>query len=213
MTQQRNPNNSKKCFFHIDPTPPLTADELITQCVRYITHGNQHLQNLKEDFHQIAYEAILEAKSEYNPADQRGASFTTFIRSRVCGTVRNARRDALKAGIPFPMTEAAGDTELLANNPLVNALVADACQCEGVDEQVIRCVEVEQFERLLPQLLAGLSEKEQTALELKFFKGKKGVEIAEVLGVTKGRVSQLIHTACAKLKKAYLNASQQQRNG
>ena len=87
------------------------------------------------------------------------------------------------------------------------------CQCDSVDEQVIRCVEVEQFERLLPQLLAGLSEKEQMALELKFFKGKKGGEIAKAFGVTKGRVSQLIHTACAKLKKTYLNASQQQRNG
>ena len=213
MTQQQNPNNSKKCFFHIDSTSPLTADELITQCVRYITHGNQRLQSLKEDFHQIAYEAILEAKSEYNPADQSGASFATFIRSRVCGTLRNARRKALKAGIPFPMTETAGDTELRANNPLVDALVANACQCDGVDEQVIRCIEVEQFEQLLPQLLAVLSEKEHMALKLRFFEGLKGVEIAEALGVTTGRVSQLIHTACAKLKKAYLNASQQQRNG
>ena len=213
MTQQRNPNNSEKCFFHIHPTSVLTADESIAQCVRCITHGSQRLQNLKEDFHQTAYEATLKAKSEYNPADQSGASFTTFVRNRVCGTLWNARREALKAGIPFPMTEEARDTEPLVNNPLVDALVADACQCDGVDEQVIRCIEVEQFERLLPQLVAGLSDKERRALKLKFFEGKKGVEIAKVLGVTKGRVSQLIHTVFTKLKKAYLNASQQQRNG
>lgn len=213
MTQQRNPNNSEKCFFHINPSSVLTADESIVQCVRCITHGNQRLQNLKEDFHQTAYEATLKAKLEYNPADQSGASFTTFIRNRVCGTLWNARRGALKAGIPFPMTEAAGDTERLANNPLVDALVADACQCDGVDEQVIRCIEVEQFERLLPQLLAGLSQRERRALRLRFFEGLKGVEIAEVLGVTKGRVNQLTHTAFTKLKKAYLNASQQRSNG
>ncbi len=97
----------------------------------------------------------------------------------------------------------------MGNNPLVDGLVADAHRCEGVDEEVIRRVEVEQFERLLPQLLSRLSEKEQTVLKLKFFEGLQGVEIAEVLGVTKGRVSQLVHTALAKLKKAYLNASEQ----
>ena len=213
MTQQRNPNNSKKCFFHIDPSSVLTADESIAQCVRCITYGNQRLQSLKEDFHQTAYEAALKAKSEYNSTDQSGASFTTFVRSRVCGTLWNARREALKRETPFSMIEAAGDTEPLANNPLVDALVAEACQRDGVDEQVICCVEVEQFERLLPQLLAGLSEKERRTLKLRFFEGLKGVEIAEILGVTKGRVSQLIHTALTKLKKAYLNASQQQRNG
>ena len=213
MTRQRNPNNSEQCFFHIDPSPVLTADESIAQCVRCITHGNPRLQSLKEDFHQTAYEAILKAKSEYNQLDQRGASFTTFVCNRVCGTFWNARRKALKAGMPFPMTEDVRDTEPHTNNPLVDALVADACQCDGVNEQVIRCIEVEQFDRLLPQLLARLSEKEQMALKLRFFEGLKITEIAEVLDVTKGRVSQLIYTAFTKLKKAYLNASQQQRNG
>lgn len=213
MTQQRNPNNSEKCFFHIQPTSVLTADESITQCVKCITYGNQRLQSLKEDFHQIAYEAILKAKPEYNQSDQRGASFTTFIRSRVCGILWNARREALKRATPFPIAEAAGDTVPFAKNLLVDALVAEACQRGGVDERVICCVEVEQFKRLLPQLLTGLSERERRALKLRFFEEIKVVETAEVLGVTKGRVSQLIDTAFTKLKKAYLNASQQQRNG
>ncbi len=91
-------------------------------------------------------------------------------------------------------------------NPLVDGLVADARQCEGVNEQVIRRV-VEQFERLLPQLLGRLSKQERTVLKLKFFEGFTAVEIAEVLGVTKGRVSQIINTALAKLKRAYLYSS------
>lgn len=95
---------------------------------------------------------------------------------------------------------------------MIDRLAADACQCGEVDEEAICHVEVEQFEQLLSQLLADLSEKERRVLKLRFFEEKKGVEIAEVLGVTKGRVSQLINIACAKLKKGYLNASQQQRN-
>ena len=195
MTQQRSPKKPEKCFFYIHPESVLTAEESIVQCVRCMTSGNQQLHTLKADFHQTAYEATLEAQAEYDSADQRGASLITFTRDRVCGTLRNARRKALKAAIPFPMTEDARDTEPLTNNPFVDALVADACQCDGVAEQVICRIEVEQFERLLPPLLSRLSEKEKIALELKFFEGKKGDEIAKVLGVTKGRVSQLIHTA------------------
>ena len=206
--QQRSPNNPEKCFFHIQPESVLTAAESIAQCVRCMTRGNQQLQSLKADFHQIAYQTTLEAQAEYDPTDQRGASLITFTRDRVCGTLRNAKRKALKS-IPFPTTEGVGDSDPFENNPLVDELTADACQHEGVDEEVIRCVEVEQFERLIPQLLSRLSEKERTVLKLKFFEGFKSVEIAETLGVTKGRVSQLVHTALAKLKKAYLNASEQ----
>ena len=208
MTQQRSPNNPEKCFFHILPESVLTAEESIGQCVRCVTRGNQQLQSLKADFHQIAYQTTLEAKAEYDPTDQRGASLITFTRDRVCGTLWNARRKALKS-IPFPTTEGVGDTDPFENNPLVDGMVADACQHEGVDEEVICRVEVEQFERLLPQLLSRLSEKERAVLKLKFSEGLKSVEIAEVLGVTKGRVSQLSRAALAKLKKAYLNASEQ----
>ena len=157
MTKQQSPNNPEKCFFHIQPESVLTAEESIVQCVRCMTRGNQQLQSLKADFHQIAYQTTLEAKAEYDSADQRGASLITFTRDRVCGTLRNTKRKALKS-IPFPVTEGVGDTESFGNNPLVDGLVADACQHEGVDEEVIRCVEVEQFERLLPQLLSCLSE-------------------------------------------------------
>lgn len=150
MTQQRSPKKPEKCFFYINPESVLTAEESIVQCVRCMTHDNQRLQTLKADFHQTAYEATLKAQAEYDSADQRGASLITFTRDRVCGTLRNARRKALKAAIPFPMIEETRDTEPLTNNPLFDTLIAEACQCDGVDEQVICCVEVEQFERLLP---------------------------------------------------------------
>lgn len=101
MTQQRSPHNPEKCFFHIQPTSVLTAEESIAQCVRCMTRGNQQLQSLKADFHQIAYQTTLEAQAEYDPTDQRGASLITFTRDRVCGTLRNAKRKTLKS-TPFP---------------------------------------------------------------------------------------------------------------
>ncbi len=220
MTKQRSPQNLAKCPFHIDPGLPLSAKESIDRCVACVTHGDRQLQSVKEDLRQTAYLTILEAEPTYDPAHTKRASFITFIRSCVCGKLWTEREKYLKA-IPFSLLNDGryaesqsyrGASDSLENNLLIDRLVAEACQCGGVDEKVIRCVEVEQFERLLPQLLAELSEKECLALKLKFFEGLKGIEIAEVLGVTKGRVSQLINATLVKLKKAYLNTSQQQNN-
>ena len=220
MTQQRHPQNSAKCPFHIEPESPLSAKESINRCVVCATFRDQRLQSIKEDLRQIAYETVFEAAPMYDPAHESGASFTTFIRSQVCGKLWDEGKKHLQS-TPFLSLDDTNRAEsqfyqdgpdLLRNSPLIDRLAADVCQCGGVDEAIIRHVEVEQFEQLLPQLLADLSEKERRALKLRFFEGKKGVEIAKILGVTKGRVSQLINTACAKLKKGYLNASQQQRN-
>ena len=220
MTQQPNPQNAAECPFYIEPGSPLSAEKSINQCVACATRSDRRLQCVKEDLRQIAYETVLEAAPTYAPAHESGASFITFIRSRVCGKLWDERKKHLKS-TPFLFLDDTSRAESqldqgapysLGNNPSIDGLVADACQCGGVDEEVIRHVEVEQFKQLLPQLLGRLSEKDQTALALKFFEGKTVVEIAEVFGVTKGRVSQLINAACTKLKKAYLNASQQQRN-
>lgn len=220
MTQQRNPQNSANCPFYIDPKSPLSATESINRCVACATRRDQRLQCVKEDLRQIAYQTVLEAASTYDPAHQSGASFITFIRSQVCGKLWDEGKNYLQS-IPFLSLDDTNCAEFqlyqsgpdpLRNNPLIDRLVTDVCQCEGVDEEVIHHVEVKQFERLLPQLLARLSEKEKVVLELRFFEEKKGVEIAKVLGVTKGRVSQLINTACVKLKKGYLNAHQQKKS-
>ena len=175
---------------------------------------------MKEDLRQIAYETVLEAAPTYDPAHESGASFTTFIRSQVCGKLWDEGKKHLQSTPFLSLDDTScaesqfyqGGSDPLGSNPSIDRLAADAYQCGEVDEEAICHVEVEQFKQLLPQLLAHLSEKEKMVLELRFFEEKKGVEIAEVLGVTKGRVSQLINTACAKLKKGYLNASQHQKN-
>ena len=200
MTQQRNPHNPEKCPFYIESTSPLTAEESIARCVMCVTRGNQRLQSLKKDLHQTAYLTILEQMSEYDQDHRSGASFITFIRSKVCGKLWTEKAEHLKS-IPFPVHEGRGDTQPLANNPLVDALVAEACQGESADDRATRRVEVKQFKKLLPQLLGRLSERERLVLKLKFFKAKKSVEIAKILDVSEARVSQLIRTTLAKLRK------------
>ena len=201
MIQQRNPRNPEKCPFYIQPTNPLTAEESINRCVACVTCGNQRLQSLKEDLHQTAFETILKQTPKYDPTHPSGASFITFIRSRVCGKLWKDRAAHLKS-ILFPDCEGREDTQPLARNPLVDQMLAEACQCEGVDDRATRCVEIEQFKRQLPQLLGRLPERERLVVKLKFFERKTGVETAKILDVSEARVSQLTHTALAKLKKS-----------
>lgn len=203
MTQQRNPRNPEKCPFYIQPTDPLTAEESINRCVACVTGGNQQLQSLKEDLRQTAHLTIREQTPKYEPEHEKGASFSTFIRSQVCGKLWSERAEHLKS-IPFSTYEDTEDTQSFVNNPLVDGMVAEACRCEGIDDRATRCVEVEQLKRQLPQLLGRLSDRERLVVRLKFFEGKTGVKIAKILDVSEARVSQLIKTTLAKFRKVCL---------
>ena len=63
MAAQRGPHHSEKCPFHITPNQPLTAKKSITRCVECVTCGNQWLQGMKADLHQIAY--LTEVKDHH----------------------------------------------------------------------------------------------------------------------------------------------------
>ena len=203
MTQQRNPRTPEKCPFYIQPTDPLTAEGSINRCVACVTGGNQQLQSLKEDLRQTAHLTIREQTPKYEPEHEKGASFSIFIRSQVCGKLWSERAEHLKS-IPFSTYEDTEDTQSFVNNPLVDGMVAEACRCEGIDDRATRCVEVEQLKRQLPQLLGRLSDRERLVVRLKFFEGKTGVKIAKILDVSEARVSQLIKTTLAKFRKICL---------
>ena len=61
------------------------------------------------------------------------------------------------------------------------------------------------FPKYLPKLMDKLTQKERSVIEMKFFKELNGMEIAEVLEVSEGRVSQITQSALVKLGKAYIS--------
>ncbi len=205
MMLQRGPHNSGKCPFHIVPEAPLSAKASIYHCVDCVIANNARLESRREDFHQIAMLTVLEAMSKYDPNHQSGASLTTFVKSSVCKRLWAVRGKELKY-LSFPHDEQLMDDENYKQNPLVAGLNAEACTHETVEDEVIRQLEVEQFCEHLPQFLAKLTEQQRRVLEMKFFEERSGVEIAKYLGISKGRVSQILKTALEKVKKAYLLA-------
>ena len=204
MTRQRGPRYSQKCPFHITPNQPLTAQPSVTRCVACVSYDTPPLQRMKADLHQIAYLTIVESTPEYNPAHDTGASFTTFIRSRVCGKLWSKKKKVLKSRELLSRKAVESDSQLTSSAP---------CQWGGLDEAVCWQVDVETFKPLLPKLMLHLSEKEAQVLKMKFFDKLKAVEIAKRLGISQGRVSQLSQRALTKLEKVYLKEQARQRQG
>ncbi len=201
MNEHRGPHHSGKCPFHIVPGHPLSAEASVDRCVACVTRYNTQLESLYEDFRQIAFLTILEEEPKYDSKHPSRASFTTFMKSRICSRLWSERRNQLKS-LPFPHHEEYPSQ----GNLLIHHLIAETCACEREEDAIVREMEVEEFCQALPKLLTHLSEKECEVLRLKYFEESKGVEIAKQLSISEGRVSQLLKTALTKLQKAYLLA-------
>ena len=207
MREDRHPGNRGQCPFYLDALDPLTADASICQCVACATRGDACLQARRDDFRQLAYLTILEETPNYDPAHPSQASFITFIKSRVCSTLWSQRRKELKY-LTFPLVEAQASNTLddasTGLNSLTAALYNAATASESMEDSVIEEIHVQQFRERLPVMLKRLSDQERKAVRLKYFHDYTGARIAEALGVSKGRVSQLMKTALSKLKNVYL---------
>ena len=205
MRYLRGPHYNKYCPFPIVADDPLSAEESVRRCAACATAFNTRLETLTEDFFQIGMLTVLEALPKYDPNHSSGASLMTYIKKSVCKRLWKERRKELEH-ISYPHEEQHTDDENFSPNPLVEGLNAEACARDTFVEDVVKQLELGQFCEHLPQILAKLSERERRILEMKFFEGRSGVEIAEELCISEGRVSQITKTALEKVKKAYLLA-------
>ena len=204
MKAYRHPGNSGGCPFYVDPKDVLTADASIDHCVKCATRGDACLETRRDDFRQLAYLTILEETPRYDPSHPSQASFITFIKSRVCGALWSQRRQELKY-LTFPLIEVeeVGVDAPPGLNSLTVALYNAACERESLEDEVIEALHIEQFRQCLPTLLKRLTDSERKAVRLKYFQDYNGNRIAKALGVSTGRVSQILKTALSKLKEAY----------
>ena len=209
MRNQRGPRYNANCPFQIVANDPLSAENAVRRCAKCATTFNAQLETLTEDFFQIGMLTVLEALPKYDPKHSSGASLKTYTKKVVCTHLwKERRKEQRKAEkyLPYPHEEEHTDNENFSPNPLVAGLNAEACARETFVEEFIKQLELEKFCEHLPDILTKLSERERRILEMKFFEGRSGVEIAKELCISGGRVSQITKTALEKLKKAYLLA-------
>jgi RNA polymerase sigma factor for flagellar operon FliA len=194
-----------------------------------ILYGNRHLLELEfDDFHQYALVGLLEAIQRFDPA--KGVSFSTYATHRIKGAILNgvekltekqqqilARKRLLSdraATLKGHATQPKGVEELVATLADIAIGLALGCMLEdsglyrGDPEQAqpgtaYTRYELKQLAERLQIQVNTLPEKERLIIKLHYLHGVKFEQIANELNLSKGRISQLHHTALARLRKIY----------
>jgi RNA polymerase sigma factor for flagellar operon FliA len=176
------------------------------------------------DYLQLASLGLLDAIDRFEP--DQGAAFTTYAHYRIQGSVLNElehyterqkqaclqrrvrdRIDSIRA--PDTPHDAAKVFERLAAIAVGMALgmmLEDEGLCQ--DETAERLLaapgytslELRQLRQRLLSLIDGLPERERQVIRYHYLQQMEFVEIAQLLGLSKGRISQLHHAALASLR-------------
>ncbi len=168
------------------------------------------------DYVQNAMLGLLEAMDRFDP--EQGVDFRTYARHRVRGAVFNGLRDAaliptgrtnelliersssllveesdsdtalqhfsnwvVGLGLGFLLEQSAADGESVANTPYASAIKAESS-------------------RRVRAALGVLPAKERMVVESHYLKHLAFIDIAEGMGLTKGRISQLHHQAIRRMR-------------
>jgi len=180
--------------------------------------------DLREDLEQFAYHGLLEAIDRFDPA--RGISFAGFAKARINGSIVDgigtldedaarirfrARRErerlgslADKAAPAATATQRLADlvTELALGLMLEQKAASQNSALVGNPDNGFDSLAWRETQSLLGQRVAQLPEPEQTVIRQHYLNGLLFVQIAAMLGITKGRVSQLHGVALARLRKS-----------
>ncbi len=166
------------------------------------------------EFTQNATLGLIEAVDRYDPA--RGVEFRTFARHRVRGAVFNGLRQLWDQGIAAAHDSGLGRSESLNeddSDPLESFVswtvgigighlldVASLPEIDVYSRGPYATLERDQRCELLRQLVRLLPERESMILTLHYFQHLPFTEIAKLLNVTKGRVSQLHKQSIERLR-------------
>jgi RNA polymerase sigma factor for flagellar operon FliA len=178
------------------------------------------------DYMQLATVGLIEAIDRFDP--QRGVSFQTFAGHRIRGSVLNAleglsetyqqsglrkrlRRDRLES---LRRGWAAGKSDLFGELADIAVGFALSYMLEGSGmvleeetrtpyrQEFYRSYEERQLRESLVKLVEALPEQERRVIRYHYYQGLEFQEIAQLFGLTKGRISQIHRQALQLLKEA-----------
>lgn len=178
----------------------------LRRCANCIAYEPPSLPAFRDDLIQIASITLIKKGPAFNPTHKSGASFGTFIRPRICGSLIDAKHKELKhrareCSESYMDVAANGklnvddekDIDLILNVPDPNA--------ECFVDELIWEIAVANFEKVLPQLLENLTPREQQVFTC-IREGMSNCDIAKVLKLSQPRISQLARNVEQKLRVA-----------
>ena len=176
-------NNTVKSFF-----PDLKY------CATCMSQTPPKRLDLTDDLFQVAALVLIDKGPKFDPLHKSGASFRSFIRVRICGTLMDAKNREIRQSLrEVPMSYAP------ANEPCDSEAPASVLQVP--DPQAAfedRLADELSFASALPKLLNMLTPKEREIFTY-LREDWQNHEIADVLNLSKGRVSQLVKQVNMKL--------------
>ena len=174
----------------------------VNWCANCIAGTSPQRPDIQEDLQQIGVIVLIEKGPQFNPIHRSGASFSTFIRPRICGTLMDAKNRELTHsnrelcsfdGVQDPSkdldAEVKPDIEWLQEVPDPHG--------DFTDELVQNI----SLAAALPKLLKILTPRERAVFTC-LRKDQQNCEIAEVLNLSESRVSQLVKQVTLKLTNA-----------
>ncbi len=174
----------------------------LNRCANCMAYATPQFPAMRDDLLQIASIVLVEKGPKFNPTHQSGASFGTFIRPQICGTLRNAKEKELshsRRELPYVAEESDlyGDVDTEANRDVGWLQQVPDLKSEFEDE----LVQDISFRETLPKLLQTLTERERDVFAC-LREHQQNYEIAEALNLSESRVSQLVTQVTQKLRKA-----------
>lgn len=176
------------------------------------------------DYIQYAMVGLIEAVDKYKPDST--ASFKTFSSYRIRGAILNGleKTSELAAQISYKkrlkkqraesiinidekesgdlLSEMTEITVLLALDHMIDSASIAALQEEVFDDQPYKKYEIKQIEEKIIFLLDVIPENHQKVIKYHYLGQMSFDDIGELLGVTKGRVSQIHREALSLIRKA-----------
>ncbi len=175
------------------------------RCANCIAYDPPSFPAFRDDLIQIASITLIEKGPAFNPAHESGASFGTFIRPRICGSLIYAKHKELKHHArECPESYIDVDINRLLNvedekdiDFIQNVPHPDA---EYFVNRLVWEISLANFEKVLPQLLEALTRREQQVFAC-IREDMPNCDIAKILELSSPRISQLVRTIEQKLRR------------
>jgi len=173
-----------------------------------------------EDYYQYGVVGLLEAIENYQP--QKGTAFETYATYRIKGAIysglviqtekrqqsaylkrmKNQRMESIIGGNKGEaFAELLSVTISLALGHMLDEIAGDADADNKVEGQLYRTDEYQYLQRQICTYVEKLPQNEMLVVRYHYFHYLSFEHIADILGITKGRISQIHKTALERIRK------------
>lgn len=179
---------------------PLLPD--LRRCATCTAYTAPQRPDIQDDLLQIASLTLIEKGPAFNPGHHSGASFGTFIRPRICGTLMDEKeRERIHSTREVPSFDEASDPPDDPNaevNQDVGRLWEVPDPHAEFEAALVRDFS---FAAALPKLLKILTPRERDVFA-RLRDNQRNCEISKALALSEARVNQLVTQVTHKLTDA-----------